>query len=84
MWTSIPHCDAIFANVIPSYNNNGFFASLQGTQITQYPKGSTLPPDINILNEPDADTLVKQAGRPIRVFANFYPTAAGFEYPNFQ
>jgi hypothetical protein len=70
-----PHCDTVFTNVVPSYNNNGFFASLEGTTFIQYPPGA---PNIPAHGSADAATQVDQPGRPIELFPNFYPTAAGF------
>jgi hypothetical protein len=70
------HCDAIFASVIgSSYNNVNFFESLRATSFIQYPPGA---PNIPSHGSADAATLINQPGRPIELFPNFYPTAAGF------
>ncbi|MEI9977951.1 MAG: hypothetical protein WDN23_02960 [Edaphobacter sp.] len=69
-------CDADFAAVIgSSYTNINFFESLLATSFIQYPPGA---PNIPAHGSADAATLINQPGRPIELFPNFYPTAAGF------
>ncbi len=69
-------CDADFASVIGSaYTNINFFESLLATSFIQYPPGA---PNIPDHGSADAATLISQPGRPIELFPNFYPTAAGF------
>jgi hypothetical protein len=70
-------CDTDFSNVIgsSSYNKVNFFESLRATSFIQYPPGA---PNIPAHGSADADTLISQPGRPIDLYPNFYPTAAGF------
>lgn len=71
------HCDAVFAQVIPSYSNPGFFDSLRATTFIQIPPHTPGAPTDYPFGA-DADTLVNQPNRPIRLLPNFYPTGAGF------
>jgi hypothetical protein len=75
-----PHCDVVFSQVlVPTYTNQSFFNSLRVTAFLQYPLGVPPPPDIDsVADEPQADTLINQTDRPIRLFATFYPTMYGF------
>lgn len=69
-------CNTDFTNVVgSSYNNVNFFESLRATSFIQYPPGA---PNIPSHGSADAATLINQSGRPIELFPNFYPTAAGF------
>ena len=71
-------CDTAFRNVIGSaftYTKTAFFESLLNTTFFQYPFGTpNIPTDTygSELNLPIADTLTEVAGRPIRLFPNFY------------
>jgi hypothetical protein len=75
-----PRCDTVFSQIIvPTYTNQNFFNSLLLTAFPQYPKGVAAPPPyLWVLDEPVADTQINEPGRPIRLFANFYPTASPF------
>jgi hypothetical protein len=71
------HCNAVFSTVIGSaftYTKTAFFESLLNTTFLQYPKGAPgMPTDYGPeYYLPTADTLTNVAGRPIRLFPNFY------------
>ena len=68
-------CNTVFTQAIgPSYTNAAFFSSLHATTFLQYPLGA---PNTPSHGSADADTLITQSGRPIRLFPNFYPTKVG-------
>ena len=78
-------CDAAFKRVLSpymTYTKNAFFSSLFATTYLQYPPGVAQPADMQDADD-DADTEINVNGRPIRLFANFYPTKYGFP-ANFQ
>jgi hypothetical protein len=65
------HCDTVFASVIvPTYTNANFFNQLRVTDILQFPAGAPNIPT-HVFGA-DADTQTDVAGRPIRLFPNFF------------